>query len=80
MTQPKNIKVPKTKIPIIGNEEQRAKEEAEKIVNQIIQRLNPILGNLAGAIEELQKRVSVFDEMKTLMPSKIEVTVKHEKS
>ena len=76
MTQPKNIKVPKTKIPIIGEEEQRAKQEAEKIVHQVIQYLDSILGNLAGAIEELQKRVSVFDEMKTLMPSKIEVIVK----
>jgi len=79
MTQQKKIKVPRTNvkgIPEIGKGS--SAERDQRLIQAFFQQLDPILSTLSGVIEEIQRRVAVLEEVKSMIPSKIEVVIKND--
>ena len=79
-------KVPPTKIktkdvPVIGGVNEATKKMIEETVDQrmqgLLKVLDPLVQNLHGELAEIEKRLSVVEEVKQLFPSKVEVIVKH---
>lgn len=68
-------KVPSTKVPIIGGTE---KEKSEEFVRQVMNYLDPIMQNILQSIDGIERRLAVVEEVKQILPPKIEVTIKHE--
>lgn len=64
-------------IPTIGGKAKSA--EAEDFVKQIMQYLDPVLQNILTAIDGIEHRLNVVEEVKQVFPQKIEVVIKHEK-
>ena len=69
--------VPKSKgLPTIGGTE---KAKSEKFVRQIMNYLDPVLQNILTAIDGIEHRLNVVEEVRQLFPNKVEVVIKHEK-
>jgi len=60
-------------VPIIGS-----KKEGQEIVNAIMSQLSPVIENILTAIDGLERRVAVIEEVKQLFPSSINVIIKKE--
>lgn len=72
-------RVPRSNVPIIGaSKDEVIKNAIDEALTTLTQHLDPILHNLGGAIEELQKRLAIVEEVRSLLPPKIEVVIKHE--
>ncbi len=67
-------------LPTIGgsNNEEVIKNAIDTALATLTQHLDPMLNNLGQAIEELQRRVNIVEEVKQVFPAKVDVTVKHE--
>lgn len=73
----------KTKgVHIIGEQDKKIREIAVEEVEKHLQKfgagLNQIIENIMGTVDGIEHRVSVVEEVKQIVPSKIEVIVKHE--
>ena len=70
-------KVPPTKVPIIGQSADKAK--SEEFVRQIMNYLDPVLQNILTAIDGIEHRLNVVEEVKQLFPATVNVVIKKEK-
>ena len=67
--------VPHTKVPIIGEVD---KVQGQEIVEAIMAQLRPVIDNILTAIDGLERRVNVVEEVKQLFPASINVIIKKE--
>lgn len=81
-------KVPPTKIKtkgihIIGEQDKKMREIAEEVNEKALQKfaagLNQTIQAILEGLDGIERRVSVVEEVKQIVPPKIEVTIKKEK-
>lgn len=65
-------------VPNIGAKSN--KELIDEAMKCFIEELNPIIGRMGTAIEDLQREVEILDRVQKIFPDKVtvDVTVKHE--
>ncbi len=69
--------IPKSKgLPIIGDKE----KEGRAMVQYLMEAMAPTFEGITLAIDEIQRRLSVVEEVKKLFPDRVEVIIKKEKS
>ncbi len=67
-------KVPPSNIPILGQN----KIEGQEIVEAIMAQLRPVIDNILTAIDGLERRVTVVEEVKQVFPQTVNVIIKKE--
>ena len=70
-------KVPPSKVPIIG--QSASKPQGQEIVEAIMAQLRPVIDSILTAIDGLERRVAVVEEVKQVFPSCVRVIIEHKK-